>query len=169
MNRIADRRAQLGYTQKHLATIMGVNHASMISAWETGRVNPDDESLAKLCDALECDEQTIYPNGREKVKFVRKRPRILLVTSSLDKWEVIDDAEKKLLSWNYDVETCIIDHAEKPNWNEALRDAIRKMCNCTGLAWTQRQECVPFEALCGVAKLFEMPCAPVDSWEPREA
>lgn len=168
MNRIADRRAQLGYTQKHLATVMGIKHASMVSSWENERVYPDDESLVKLCEALECDELTIYPNGRGKHVKVR-RPKILLVASSLDKWEVIDDASKRLLSWNYDVETCIMDHAEKSSWNEALRDAIRRLCNCTGLAWTRQQEFVPFEALCGVAKLFEMPCAPVDSWEPREA
>ena len=91
------------------------------------------------------------------------------MVSSREDGHDIDAAEAKLRAWNYDVVTCIIDYADKQSWNDSVRDDIQKLCNCTGLAWTRRQDCVPFESLAGVARLLEMPCAPVDSWEPKEA
>ena len=54
MNRIRDIRQARGMTQKELADRLGVNQ-SMISDYESGKVDLSLTKAVKIADILECD------------------------------------------------------------------------------------------------------------------
>lgn len=52
-NRIRALRKLAGYSQKEIGSILGVGQTT-VSAWETGRNEPDNESAAKMAELLIC-------------------------------------------------------------------------------------------------------------------
>lgn len=52
MNKIKERRLELGYTQEHLA-IRAATKQQRIHEWETGKKSPGLHSLTKLAIALD--------------------------------------------------------------------------------------------------------------------
>ena len=53
MNQIKAYRTKLGQTQAELASACNVKQ-NTVSAWETGRSEPDFESLKKMADIFNC-------------------------------------------------------------------------------------------------------------------
>lgn len=53
MNQIKAYRTKLGQTQAELASACNVKQ-NTVSAWETGRSEPDFESLKKMADIFDC-------------------------------------------------------------------------------------------------------------------
>lgn len=53
MNQIKSYRTKLGQTQAELASACNVKQ-NTVSAWETGRSEPDFESLKKMADIFNC-------------------------------------------------------------------------------------------------------------------
>ena len=53
MNNIKTARKAKGLTQVELAQKVGVTQGNL-SAWETGRWEPEMDALKKLCEVLEC-------------------------------------------------------------------------------------------------------------------
>lgn len=53
INNIRNARKAKGLTQTELAKIVGVTQGNM-SAWETGRWEPEMATLKKLCEILDC-------------------------------------------------------------------------------------------------------------------
>lgn len=62
MNNIKNARKAKGFTQIELAKIVGVTQGNL-SAWETGRWEPEIDALKKLCEALDCSAD--YLLGQE--------------------------------------------------------------------------------------------------------
>lgn len=53
VNTVAERRKEVGLTQKQLANLLGLKRSS-ISKWENGASKPRAETLKKLADLLNC-------------------------------------------------------------------------------------------------------------------
>lgn len=53
MNQIKAYRTKLGQTQAEIASACNVKQ-NTVSAWETGRTEPDFESLKKMADIFNC-------------------------------------------------------------------------------------------------------------------
>ncbi len=53
MNNIKNLRKNAGYTQEALAEVLGVTQGNM-SAWETGRWQPDIGAINQMCDLFGC-------------------------------------------------------------------------------------------------------------------
>lgn len=58
-DRIKTAREIKDYTQSQVADKMGIT-IQQYSAWETGAVKPGQDSLIKLCNALECPPKFFY-------------------------------------------------------------------------------------------------------------
>lgn len=58
-DRIRTAREARDLTQSQVAAIMGIT-IQQLSAWETGVVKPGQDSLVKLCNALECPPKFFY-------------------------------------------------------------------------------------------------------------
>lgn len=83
-------RKETGLTQEKLAELVGV-HINTISQWENGAYIPNTVNIAKLANALECEETDLL-NGRVKQEFEVK---ILMGVKSLSNvagLEITDDS-----------------------------------------------------------------------------
>lgn len=64
MNNIKTARKAKGLTQVELAQKVGVTQGNL-SAWETGRWEPEMDALKKLCEVLECSADFLL--GQEQL------------------------------------------------------------------------------------------------------
>lgn len=68
MNQIKAYRTKLGQTQAELASACNVKQ-NTVSAWETGRSEPDFESLKKMADIFNCSIDELL--GQKEKPVVR--------------------------------------------------------------------------------------------------
>lgn len=61
-DKIKDAREIKDLTQSQLAAMMNIT-PQQLSAWETGVVKPGQDSLLKLCNALECPPKFFFAQG----------------------------------------------------------------------------------------------------------
>lgn len=66
MNRIKDCRVKFELTQTELAKICNVKQ-NTVSSWETGRSEPDFESLKKMSDIFNCSIDELLGNKEKPV------------------------------------------------------------------------------------------------------
>lgn len=66
MNQIKAYRTKLGQTQAELASACNVKQ-NTVSAWETGRSEPDFESLKKMADIFNCSIDEILGQKEKPV------------------------------------------------------------------------------------------------------
>ena len=70
MSRIKDLRKEKGYTQAHLAKMLGVAR-STVSMWESSPQEPDNETLGKIADVF--GVSTDYLLGRTDVPLAKRK------------------------------------------------------------------------------------------------
>lgn len=68
MNQIKAYRTKLGQTQAEIASACNVKQ-NTVSAWETGRSEPDFESLKKMADIFNCSIDELL--GRKEKPVVK--------------------------------------------------------------------------------------------------
>lgn len=82
MNNIKKLRKAHGLTQVELSKKLGVTQGNL-SAWETGRWQPDMDSLRKLCEILDCSAD--YLLGRDVPPATETEKRVSGIYLSLAK------------------------------------------------------------------------------------
>jgi transcriptional regulator with XRE-family HTH domain len=61
-NTLRLQRRTLGYTQRQVASLLGLNDTVPLSQWERGRKLPSTVNLIKLCILYEVLPNTIFPD-----------------------------------------------------------------------------------------------------------
>lgn len=97
MNNIKTARKAKGLTQVELAQKVGVTQGNL-SAWETGRWEPEMDALKKLCEVLECSADFLL--GQEALAKTRAAS-IISIFIWLKKWKKCSCPKKiSLKYWN---------------------------------------------------------------------
>lgn len=90
MSRIKDLRKEKGYTQAHLAKMLGVAR-STVSMWESSPQEPDNETLGKIADVF--GVSTDYLLGRTDVPLAKRKGRQIPVLGEVAAGIPIDAIE----------------------------------------------------------------------------
>lgn len=66
LNKIRELRRKNRFTQKELANILGVS-SSAVALWETGKREPDYETLVKISETFNVSLDYLLSSGKENV------------------------------------------------------------------------------------------------------
>lgn len=116
-NRIAALRKEYGLNQKELGERLGVGQTT-ISAWETGRNDPDSKSLLKMAQLFEVSVDYLMGQGEEsylrglseaefrEIQKKRKQrrdeekfERLIAQEDAIDEVSGLTDQEMRLIEW----------------------------------------------------------------------
>ena len=74
MESVRRLRKEAGLTQQQLSKLAGINNVTLVHI-ETGKANPNVETLAKLADALGVEMADFFPRTQPELPLEPARPR----------------------------------------------------------------------------------------------